>query len=378
MDSRIIFDSVVVGFQIGVFLCLGIVMMLAGKQKEKYTRRIHLLIGLFGCVIAFEYALPSVFWDDTVDLFYHGIASAYTTKLSFIILQADCLLSYPLLAMILFSLYQAYKPIPFKTILFPLVIPVALLVWSIIDFKAEIQTIVYNIFWIVYAAVTVISFIANIGEYRKYCNDNYSDTSSRSLKWLAGIPVIAIPVIVFDRFVYASFQNNLILAIASELSILPVFLYLAYFAHKQTPADQSDDIPEKSLHIKPKDHDLQLSDEMRQIFTTLLEEKCVLTQAYLTPQLTRSQLSVLLGTNNTYISRYFASVGTNFNEYINGLRLDYACRLIKEARGPEDISLKSIAQSSGFVNYQTFARIFVKRFGVSPTDWCRENFKTQI
>ena len=377
MEYHILYDALFVGLQSGILLYLGVVMILAGKNREKYTRRIHLLTGLLCLLMALEFMIPSIFMKETMDIFYKGISNAHTAKFSSIVFQAENILSYPLLAMVLFSLFQAFRPIPFRAILFPLIIPAALLIWTIISFHPELQTPACDIFWGMYILFMIISFISGIKGYRKYCKDNYSDTTGLSLKWLTGIPLLLIPVIVFDRYVCSVQPGNLILAIISEISILPPIVYLAWFAHRQTPADECSVVLNDPVSVYSDPSSQQLSSEMIEKISLLLETECIQHRAFLDPQLTRSKLAASLGTNNTYLSRYFAQNGTNFNEYINGLRLDYACRMIKESN-EECISLNKIALSSGFANYRNFSRLFVSHFGVSPTDWRNGNIQKKI
>ena len=377
MDYHIIYDALFIGLQSGILLCLGIVMILAGKGREKYTRRIHLLTGLLCCLIFLEFVVPSIFMNETMDIYYTGINDLHTAKFSSIVVQAENLLSYPLLATVLFSLFQAFRPIPFRTILFPLVLPVALLIWTIVSFNPELQTLACNIFWGIYVLLTIASFISGIKGYGRYCKDNYSDTTGLSLKWLTGIPFLLIPVIVFDRYVYSAQPNNLILAIVSEISMLPPIVYLAWFAHRQTPANECSGVLDDPASADSDAGNQQLSSEMIVKLSLLLEAECIQSRAFLDPQLTRNKLAAALGTNSTYLSRYFSQNGTNFNEYINDLRLDYACRMIKDS-SEECIALNKIALGSGFANYRTFSRLFVSRFGVSPTDWRNGNIQKNI
>ena len=368
MEYRSVYDALLVGLQSGFLLCLGIVMILAGKSREKYTRRIHLFTGLLCCLMVLEFVIPSLFMNETMDIYYKGINDAHTTKFSSIVVQAENILAYPLLAMVLFSLFQAFRPIPFRAILFPLAIPAALLIWTIASFAPELQTPACNIFWGIYVSLMIVFFISGIKGYAAYCKDNYSDTTGLSLRWLTGIPILLIPVIVFDRYVYSVQPGNLVLAIVSEISMLPPVVYLAWFAHRQKPADESSVVMNDPASVDSESGSQQLSSRMIEKLSLLLEKECIQSLAFLDPKLTRNKLAAALGTNSTYLSRYFAQKGTNFNEYINGLRLDYACRMIKDSN-EGCVALNKIAQDSGFANYRTFSRLFVCRFGVSPADW---------
>lgn len=58
--------------------------------------------------------------------------------------------------------------------------------------------------------------------------------------------------------------------------------------------------------------------------------------------------------------------GTNLNGYINGLRVDYALKLMLEH---PDAPLKAISADAGFNNIRTFYRAFFAKFGVTPSTY---------
>ena len=71
-----------------------------------------------------------------------------------------------------------------------------------------------------------------------------------------------------------------------------------------------------------------------------------------------------LGITASHLSRMFKNnLDITFNDYLKGLRLDYAMRLINvTSQGITEICLKS-----GFNSPAHFSKIFKERFGVSPT-----------
>ncbi|WP_197443745.1 helix-turn-helix domain-containing protein [Maioricimonas rarisocia] len=60
--------------------------------------------------------------------------------------------------------------------------------------------------------------------------------------------------------------------------------------------------------------------------------------------------------------------GTTWLEYVHGLRIDHACRLLRETTTP----IPSIAFECGFGDLSTFYRVFRRRCGVSPGRWREE------
>ncbi len=86
---------------------------------------------------------------------------------------------------------------------------------------------------------------------------------------------------------------------------------------------------------------------------------------YLNPDLTLDELAAMLGTNHTYLSAFINQhYGVNFNEYLNGLRVDYACALLL-SKDPR-LSNDQIMECSGFHSRSTFYAAFKKHMGVTP------------
>lgn len=78
-----------------------------------------------------------------------------------------------------------------------------------------------------------------------------------------------------------------------------------------------------------------------------------------------------IGLNYSYISRDFKRlVGMNFNEYVNLMRLNLACHLLKNT----DNSIMECSLESGFGSTHSFNRNFKAQYGVTPYKY-RKSFK---
>ena len=64
-------------------------------------------------------------------------------------------------------------------------------------------------------------------------------------------------------------------------------------------------------------------------------------------------------------SLFKESVGVTFHEYLNNLRLKYACSLLLST----DMAVKEIAFSSGYNSVEHFMYTFKKRFYMTPTEY---------
>ena len=74
-----------------------------------------------------------------------------------------------------------------------------------------------------------------------------------------------------------------------------------------------------------------------------------------------------LATNRTYISAIIKSLsGDSFSALVNGYRIRYAQKLMKEH---PDMSITEIAAESGFSSRSAFYRNFKDITGMSPAQW---------
>ena len=73
-----------------------------------------------------------------------------------------------------------------------------------------------------------------------------------------------------------------------------------------------------------------------------------------------------LGVSKYVLSRMFAKTfHCNFNQYINGVRLNYASSLLKNSCD----SITNIYLDCGFESQRTFNRVFKERFKISPREY---------
>lgn len=86
-------------------------------------------------------------------------------------------------------------------------------------------------------------------------------------------------------------------------------------------------------------------------------------QAFLDKDINLSKLSLAIGTNRNYLSRYInQELNTNFNDLINKKRVHYAIELLKN----KQFSLLEVGELSGFNSVASFYRAFKKFTGSAP------------
>jgi AraC-like DNA-binding protein len=86
---------------------------------------------------------------------------------------------------------------------------------------------------------------------------------------------------------------------------------------------------------------------------------------FLYPNLKVSDLATRLHSNRNYIYHAInVEMGVSFSDYINGLRVDYAARLLE---ANPDLSVNDVMTKSGFTSSSAFYRNFKKFKGITPT-----------
>ena len=87
---------------------------------------------------------------------------------------------------------------------------------------------------------------------------------------------------------------------------------------------------------------------------------------FLYPNLKVSDLAKQLNSNRNYIYHAInVEMGTSFSDYINGLRVDHASRLLEER---SELSINDVLAKSGFTSSSAFYRNFKKFKGITPTE----------
>jgi AraC-like DNA-binding protein len=89
---------------------------------------------------------------------------------------------------------------------------------------------------------------------------------------------------------------------------------------------------------------------------------------YADPDLSPDSLAADFGISRRYLQALLAATGTSFVQELNATRLDRASALLTDPRA-RGLSLGEIAFRCGILDPGYFARLFRKRFGVTPSQW---------
>lgn len=81
---------------------------------------------------------------------------------------------------------------------------------------------------------------------------------------------------------------------------------------------------------------------------------------------TLSDLSSHIGYDYSYLSKLFSDkIGMSFTEYVNMLRIDKACYLLKNT----DLPILNISEQCGYGSIRSFNRNFIRRMNVTPREY---------
>lgn len=88
--------------------------------------------------------------------------------------------------------------------------------------------------------------------------------------------------------------------------------------------------------------------------------------AHFTEEVSLTGMARELGYSPYALSRVFSGTfHTNFNQYVNDMRLDYVCSLLKYT----DQSITEVYENAGFQSQRTFNRVFQERYGMTPREY---------
>ena len=96
-------------------------------------------------------------------------------------------------------------------------------------------------------------------------------------------------------------------------------------------------------------------------------------KGFLEKGITSSKLASQFGTNTAYLSQYINEFEkSNFNTYINKLRIKHVTEKIYTDKKWRNYSVESLAEACGFSNRQSFSNTFYEQNGIRPADFIKK------
>lgn len=209
--------------------------------------------------------------------------------------------------------------------------------------------------------VFIAYYVHALIQYSRWLRENFADLEHKEV-WQSLVFVIILFV------VYDVYTNNAGEMIKEYLAQLISIVLIGFLLWRVETLQRLE--PEEELSADESDYSY---------IGALLEQHCEAQRLYLQHDLTLSQLAAALGTNRTYLSAYFAQAGTNYNAYINLLRIEHFERLYAKAAAiSRPITAQKLAFESGFRSYSTFSNAFKKHKGITVQAWMGGEVKTAI
>lgn len=242
-----------------------------------------------------------------------------------------------------------------------LLLPMAVTVW----YALEPQEWLLQAFLFIYLAEITLLICYYIRLYRAFVCDIKKYYSSFSLSMIRGLRAQWIASL-FSVFVFliSMTQDTVFWGIVNMMANIFSICVLVYTSEHLMPLPQETEEAEADAA-----EDLTASDVAADIrvvdMSQALRDNCEERLLFCNPELSLHDLAVAIGTNRTYLSKWFADHDTTFYNYINKLRIEYAAHLLLTT----DDSVKKIQTAAGFASKTTFQKYFHDYFDCSPSEY---------
>lgn len=210
-----------------------------------------------------------------------------------------------------------------------------------------------------YGVVTYVLMFFLISRYHRQLKERFSYQENINLNWLRGILscffIILVVWTVSCYMIDVDYDN--IYMVCS----LAAWMFVSYFLFRhESVMEELNDFEGEPCHGEHESVGEEKS--MAAVVNRLFVEE----KLYLNPRLKLSDVARLVGTNRTYLSRYFNQEnGQTFYDYVNNLRVKHAEEMLLTTSLP----LLAIATESGFNSLSTFRRVFASTYGCTPAEY---------
>lgn len=246
---------------------------------------------------------------------------------------------------------------PFWPVCVSLLPVVALLVLCIV-FPDGAFFEITHICFLLLLALFILYMVFAVRRYGRWLQDNYADLEHKEIR--QSLLVLAVFLIFFAMYETAETGPAAAYLLQVDVLVLTgLLLWRVETLQELTPAAPA--VQEASTTIPDN-------------IGPLLKKNCEARQLYLQHDLTLAQLAQVVGTNHSYLSKYFAQQGLTYNAYINGLRVQHFMRLYQASVSEyRMVTAQQLALESGFRSYSTFSAAFKQYTGMTVTAWMRES-----
>ncbi len=269
------------------------------------------------------------------------------------------IIGFPCFAAFLFRMVEKLQMEQWLTLMIPTLIPIVLFVLYCFF---PLNEIFFSslAFWAAYTVMMLILYIRKMLIYERRIHEQHSDLEHRFL-WRFFYPTGAFFITMMIGLSLSFYREScVLLGVYFVFNILSTFTLV--WAADNLEGDTDGDETNETIGFEEPD---EFTQKRLTAIESALNKELKKQKFFLDSKLNIEHLAHILGTNRTYLGHYFRHKGTNFYTYINTMRIEHACELIKNG----DLTLTEIANESGYNNLRTFRRIFLEQKGCLPSEW---------
>ena len=268
----------------------------------------------------------------------------------------DSMSVFPLAIIVMFNMLQdRRRPLwPIAVMIAPFVVGG---VFSIATLSYALIPMLY-VYLLLLSVCIIIYMVRATRQYGRWLCDNYADLEHKEVWQSFVVLAFILLLIVFYAFVSEGSLSQY------AMQVIGIILIGYLLWRVETLSD---------LSLPANDNRSALPLGLSKNIGPLLKKYCEEPQLYLQNDVSLSQLANQIGINRSYLSKHFALQGISYNEYINGLRIQYFVNLYHEAVAThQPVTVQQLAYQSGFRSYNTFSVAFKKIMGMNTTEWIRD------
>lgn len=206
-----------------------------------------------------------------------------------------------------------------------------------------------------------------ISRHRAQVEDYFSGLGRYYFNWIRIFYITYPGASLLGLFLLLKGNSNLDstpepMLVAVFLLLSGVFFVIAFIANHQRYIENGEFYTISPCEEQHSNEALHIPEGLKAALEQLFEEQ----KPYLKHDLKITDVAGALGSNRTYVSRLIRShYRTNFSAFVNAFRVEEAIRLFKE-KASRNYTTKSIAETAGFNNYNSFTEAFRNQTGMTP------------
>jgi len=203
----------------------------------------------------------------------------------------------------------------------------------------------------------------------------YSNLESKNILWvnyfLYSFVVTSVMSIIFNILGRSFFMESPLLLLIPSLifSLLLFFIGLLGYMQNHTVVDLEIEVKQSEIQTPKNYNTNKLNEKLLDLFVN--------EAIFKDPNLKITQVSELLHTNRTYISKHInTEFSCTFSDFVNRYRIEEAKRLLT-SESSKGYSLNYISEKSGFGSMGSFMRVFRDFEGITPGQYRERNTNTE-